>query len=124
MIDAKRNPNTTYRVDRRLDGIYLRTFPPAPERVAEAWYRMDQIPQWLIEAMALLDAAAPASIPDIGYRLGELVYWVEPPWRNTAGDRSTTILTESAVHRSCEIIYAKAEDETDEAWREAVREGT
>lgn len=118
MIDAKRNPNTTYRVDRRLDGIYLRTFPPAPERVAEAWYRMDQIPQWLIEAMALLDAAAPASIPDIGYRLGKLVYWVEPPWRNTAGDRIVADINARLALR------AKAEDETDEAWREAVREGT
>lgn len=118
MIDAKRNLNTTYRVDRRLDGIYLRVFPPAPRPVVEAWYRMDQIPQWLIEAMALLDAAAPARIPDLGHRLGELVYWIEPPLRNTAGDKITTILTESAVHRSCEIVYAKAADETDEAWRE------
>lgn len=115
MIDAKRNLNTTYRVDRRLDGIYLRTFPPAPTRVAEAWYRMDQIPQWLIEAMALLDAAAPAGIPDIGYRLGELVYWIEPPSHNAAGDRIAADINARLALR------AKAEDETDEAWREAVR---
>lgn len=92
MIDAKRNLNTTYRVDRRLDGIYLRVFPRAPRPVAEAWYRTDQIPQWLLEAMALLDAAAPANIPDIGHRVGELVYWIEPPLRDTAGDRIAAAL--------------------------------
>ena len=103
MIDAKRNLNTTYRVDRRLDGIYLKTFPPAPEAVAEAWYRMDQIPQWLIEAMALLDAASPARIHDLGHRLGELVYWIEPPLRNTAGDRIAAALdpnwSEALLHK-------------------------
>ena len=87
MIDAKRNLNTTYRVSRLPDGIHLKTFPQVPEAVAEAWYRTDQIPQWLLEAMALLDAAAPSSIPDIGHRVGKMVYWIEPPLRDTAGDR-------------------------------------
>ena len=108
MIDAKRNLNTTYRVDRRLDGIYLRVFPPAPRPVVEAWYRMDQIPQWLIEAMALLDAAVPASIPDLGHRVGELVYWIEPPLRNTAGDRIAAALD---PNRS-EALLDKWEDES------------
>lgn len=109
MIDAKRNPNTTYRVDRVFDdGIYLKTFPLAPEAVAEAWYRTDQIPQWLIEAMALLDAAAPASIPDLGHRVGESLYWIEPPSRNTAGDRIAAALD---PNRS-EALLAKWEDES------------
>lgn len=92
MIDAKRNLNTTYRVDRLSDGIHLKTFPPTPRPVVEAWYRTDQIPQWLIEAMALLDAAAPSNVPDIGHRVGEMVYWIEPPLRNTAGNRIAAAL--------------------------------
>lgn len=116
MIDAKRNLNTTYRVDRVFDdGIYLRVFPPAPRPVVEAWYRTDQIPQWLIEAMALLDAAAPASIPDIGHRVGELVYWIEPPLRNTAGHRIAEMLPPLGGNRGA-VLMSKAADE----WREKV----
>lgn len=109
MIDAKRNLNTTYRVDRLSDGIHLKTFPPAPEAVAEAWYRTDQIPQWLLEAMALLDAAAPSSIPDLGHRVGELVYWIEPPLRDTAGERIAADINARLALR------AKADGHTDEA---------
>jgi hypothetical protein len=109
MIDAKRNLNTTYRVNRLSDGIYLRTFPLGPEAVTEAWYRMDQIPQWLIEAMALLDAASPARIPDLGHRIGESLYWIEPPSRNTAGDRIAADINARLA------LIAKANDETDEA---------
>jgi hypothetical protein len=109
MIDAKRNLNTTYRVNRLSDGIHLKTFPPAPEAVTEAWYRMDQIPQWLIEAMALLDAASPARIPDLGHRIGESLYWIEPPSRNTAGDRIAADINARLA------LSAKADDETDEA---------
>ena len=109
MIDAKRNLNTTYRVDRLSDGIHLKTFPLAPEAVAEAWYRMDQIPQWLIEAMALLDAAAPSNVPDIGHRVGESLYWIEPPLRDTAGHRIAADINARLALR------AKADDQTDEA---------
>lgn len=117
MIDAKRNLNTTYRVSRLPDGIHLKTFPLAPEAVAEAWYRMDQIPQWLIEAMALLDAAAPASIPDLGHRVGELVYWIEPPPRDTAGHRIAALLS-PLDHNRGEALMGKATDE----WREITGE--
>jgi len=113
MIDATRNLSTTYRVDRRLDGIYLRVFPPAPRPVVEAWYRTDQIPQWLIEAMALLDAAAPASIPDLGYRVGELVYWIEPPSRNTAGERTAAALDPNLG----QVFIDMTTDKANEVWR-------
>lgn len=123
MIDAQRNLNTTYRVDRQHhDGIHLKTFPPAPEVVAEGWYRMDQLPQWLIEAMALLDAAHPEGIPDLGHKVGNTTYWVEPPTRNTSGARISALLTKSTLNRSCEIIMSKTMDEANEAFREAERE--
>jgi len=116
MIDAKRNLNTTYRLDRRLDGVYIRTFPPAPEAVAEAWYRTDQIPQWLLEAMALLDAAAPANVSDIGHRVGEMVYWIEPPLRDTAGHRIAAMLS-PLDHNRGEALLGKWTDESHEAVR-------
>lgn len=116
MIDAKRNLNTTYRLNRQPGGVYIKTFPPAPEAVAEAWYRTDQIPQWLLEAMALLDAAAPSNVPDIGHRVGEMVYWIEPPLRDTAGHRIAAMLS-PLDHNRGEALLGKWIDESHEAVR-------
>ena len=79
MIDEERDLNTTYRIDLHPGGIFLRTFPRVPQPVCDGWYRTDQIPQWMVEAIALLDAAYPSAIPDIGVRIGVRSYWIEPP---------------------------------------------
>jgi hypothetical protein len=78
MIDEQRNPETTYRVQRSNDlAVFVKSYPKVPSPVADGWYRNDQIPQWLVEAMALLDAAFPEPVLDIGRRLGDNTYWVE-----------------------------------------------
>ena len=117
MIDAQRNLSTTYRINRERGGALVRTYPPATDPVSQGWYRIDQLPQWLVEAMALLDAAHPEGIPDLGHRVGNTTYWVEPPTRGTAGERISALLTESSLNRSCQIIMSKAMDETNETWR-------
>lgn len=114
MIDARRNLSTTYRVNRERGGVLVRTFPPAADPVTEGWYRMDQLPQWLVEAMALLDAAHPEGIHDLGRRVGDTTYWVEPPTRDTAGDRIAGTVNDRLALR------AKADDEVNGAWREAL----
>ena len=78
MIDKQRNPETTYRVQRSNDlAVTIKSYPKVPSPVADGWYRNDQIPQWLVEAMALLDAAFPEPVTNIGRRLGDNTYWVE-----------------------------------------------
>ena len=78
MIDEQRNPETTYRVQRGNDlAVVVKSYPKVPSPIADGWYRNDQIPQWLVEAMALLDAAFPEPVTNIGRRLGDNTYWVE-----------------------------------------------
>lgn len=78
MIDEQRNPETTYRVQRSNDlAVIVKAYPKTPSPVTDGWYRNDQIPDWLAEAMALLDAAFPEPVPNIGRRLGDNTYWVE-----------------------------------------------
>ena len=78
MIDEQRIPGTTYRVQRSNGlSVMVKSYPKVPSPVTDGWYRNDQIPQWLVEAMALLDAAFPEPVPDIGRRLGDNTYWVE-----------------------------------------------
>jgi hypothetical protein len=78
MIDEQRNPETTYRVQRSNNlAVVVKSYPKVPSPVADGWYRNDQIPHWLVEAMALLDAASPEPVTNIGRRLGDNTYWVE-----------------------------------------------
>lgn len=102
MIDAVRNLDTTYRISRHSsEGVTLKTYPPSPSPVTDAWYRMDQLPQWMLTAIALLDAASPAGVEGLGHRVGEITYWIEPPPRDTAGDINRT--TASIVKKVDEI---------------------
>ena len=106
MIDTQRNLSTTYRISRHSsEGVTLKTYPPSPSPVTDAWYRMDQLPQWMLTAMALLDAASPAGVEGLGHRVGEITYWIEPPPRDTAGDRIADInrVTASIVKKVDEL---------------------
>lgn len=118
MIDAQRNLNTTYRVNRERGGALVRTYPPADKPVSQGWYRIDQLPQWLVEAMALLDAAHPEGIPDLGHRVGDATYWVEPPTRGTAGERIAAMVPAwdklAAMVNDRRAYRDKADDETNE----------
>lgn len=121
MIDAVRNLSTTYRLSRHsVEGVTLRVYPPASEPISEGWYRMDQLPSWMIEAIALLDAAHPGEVEGLGRRIGVDTYWIEPAPRDTAGDRIGALLTEKNLIRSWVVAFAKATDENEETWREAV----
>lgn len=105
MIDAKRNPNTTYRISRHSsEGVTLKTYPPSPSPVTDAWYRMDQLPQWMFTAIALLDAAWPAGVEGLGYRVGEITYWIEPPPRGTAGDRIAAKVNQAMMQRTIDEL--------------------
>lgn len=105
MIDAKRNLSTTYRISRHSsEGVTLKTYPPSPSPVTDAWYRMDQLPQWMIEAMALLDAASPAGVEGLGHRVGEITYWIEPPPRDTAGDRIAAKVNQAMMQRTIDEL--------------------
>jgi hypothetical protein len=57
--------------------VVVKSYPRVPSPVTDGWYRNDQIPHWLVEAMALLDAAFPEPVTNIGRRLGGNTYWVE-----------------------------------------------
>ena len=106
MIDGQRNPETTYRVQRSNDlAVIVKSYPRVPSPVTDGWYRNDQIPQWLVEAMALLDAAFPEPVPDIGRRLGDNTYWVEatdttPPEGAYAGLMRDIMLAQREHDRS------------------------
>lgn len=118
MIDAVRNMRTTYRISRHSsEGVTLKTYPTSPSPVTDAWYRMDQLPQWMLTAMALLDAASPAGVEGLGHRVGEITYWIEPPPRDTAGHRIAALLS-PLDHNRGEALMGKATDE----WREITGE--
>jgi hypothetical protein len=89
MIDQERNLQTTYRIERHVlegqDGVDVTAYPKTPTPTLEGWYRTDQLPQWLVEAMALLDAAYPGLVFNLGYRISDTTYWIEPVQPSTSG---------------------------------------
>lgn len=105
MIVEQRNLDTTYRISREdAEGVKLTIYPPNPLPVTEGWYRMDQLPQWMIGAMALLDAASPGVVGGIGQRISEITYWIEPPPKDTAGDRIAAFLRRPDPNRNGALI--------------------
>lgn len=111
MIDAVRNLDTTYRISRHSsEGVTLKTYPPSPSPVTDAWYRMDQLPQWMLTAIALLDAASPAGVEGLGHRVGEITYWIEPPPRDTAGDRIAALVSPLDINRITASIVKKVDE--------------
>lgn len=105
MIDAVRNLSTTYRLSRHsVEGVTLRVYPPASEPISEGWYRMDQLPSWMIEAIALLDAASPGEVEGLGRKVGEITYWIEPPPRGTAGDRIAAKVNKAMMQRTIDEL--------------------
>lgn len=82
MLDSERNPKTTYRVSQVGDLYVVTTYPKSPDPIAVASYRFDLLPQWLQEAMHILDWAHPEFIEGLGKRVGPTdtamaVYWIE-----------------------------------------------
>jgi hypothetical protein len=82
MLDPKRNPKSSYHINATLslppEYVNVTTYPPMPEEVHTGTYRRDVLPRWMLEAMALLDAGHPETIYNIGVRVGENSYWIEP----------------------------------------------
>jgi hypothetical protein len=82
MLDPKRDPKSSYHIipsmDLPLEYVCITTYPPMPEEVRTGTYRRDVLPRWMVEAMALLDAGHPETIYNIGVRVGENSYWIEP----------------------------------------------
>lgn len=82
MLDSERNPKTTYRVSQVGDLYVVTTYPKSPDPIATASYRFDLLPQWMQEAMHILDWAHPEFIEGLGKRVGRTdngtaVYWIE-----------------------------------------------
>lgn len=82
MLDPDRNYKTTYRVAVYPGGLYeVSTYPKAPGKIAVASYRFDLLPQWLQEAMHLLDWAHPEDVKGLGRKVGDKregeTYWIE-----------------------------------------------
>jgi hypothetical protein len=82
MLDPKRDPKSSYHINASSnlppEYVYVTTYPPMPEEVRTGTYRRDVLPRWMVEAMALLDAGHPETIYNIGVRVGENSYWIEP----------------------------------------------
>jgi hypothetical protein len=80
MLDPERNPKSSYHIrPAETPGlVYVTTYPPMPEELRAGTYRHDILPRWMVELMALLDAGHPETIYNIGVRVGENSYWIEP----------------------------------------------
>lgn len=76
MLDPQRNPKTSYRVMFTGDLYVVSTYPKSPDPIAVASYRFDLLPQWLQEAMHLLDWAHPEEVKELGRKVGD-TYWIE-----------------------------------------------
>ena len=77
MLDQERNPKTSYRVSPALGGLYVvSVYPKSPGPIAVTSYRFDLLPQWLQEAIHLLDWAYPEEVKELGRKVGE-TYWIE-----------------------------------------------
>lgn len=76
MLDQERNPKTSYRVMEQGDLYVVSTYPKSPGPVAVTSYRFDLLPQWLQEAMHLLDWAHPEEVKELGRKVGD-TYWIE-----------------------------------------------
>jgi len=113
MIDEERDLNTTYRLSKHsAEGVTLKTYPPSPSPVTDAWYRMDQLPKWMITAIALLDAASPAEVEGLGHRIGEITYWIEPPSRGTAGDRIAAKINQAMMQKVIDELQMRINEKT------------
>lgn len=58
MIDAERDPTTTYHVVPEPSGLYYITvYPRNPKPLAHRRYRVDVLPEWMLEGIRLMDIA-------------------------------------------------------------------
>jgi hypothetical protein len=82
MLDPERDPDASYHINtnpvKNPGLIDITIYPKTPGDVRSGLYRRDVLPRWMIEAMALLDAGHPEQVHDIGVRVGENSYWIEP----------------------------------------------
>lgn len=82
MLDPERNPKSSYHINTAPslppEYVFVTTYPPMPAEVFNGTYRRDVLPRWMVELMALLDAGHPETIHNIGVRVGENSYWIEP----------------------------------------------
>jgi hypothetical protein len=82
MLDPERNLKASYHINTTpLDNpglILVTTYPKSPDKLQMGYYRRGALPRWMIEAMALLDAGHPEQVYNIGVRVGENSYWIEP----------------------------------------------
>jgi len=92
-MDQVRNPRTTYRVVYvpkypyvpvesdlptvgELESWYeIHTYPPKEESLTKRVYRFEAMPEWMQEALHLLDWGT--EVHGIGRKVGQ-TYWIEP----------------------------------------------
>jgi hypothetical protein len=82
MLDPERDPESSYHINTAPPDysglVQVTTYPKSPDKVQIGFYRRGALPRWMIEAMALLDAGHPEQVYDLGVRVGENSYWIEP----------------------------------------------
>lgn len=84
LIDAKRNPRTSYRI---LGGyindgeqLYeITTYPKPPEPISQnSFFRFDVLPEWMQDCMRILDVAGDGvRVDGIGAKFGTVTYWLD-----------------------------------------------
>lgn len=97
MLDPQRIITTTYRFKTiEPDYFEVTTYPRYPSLVVDSVYRFDVMPDWMQDAIRMLDAAGDGHpVNGLGRRVGG-VYWVEAEL-----EKETTGLRERPVDVTC-----------------------
>lgn len=81
IIDPKRCIQTTYKLtcmpDVRNDTFDVTVYPRSPAKIAQAFYRLDVLPEWVRHYIRVMDIAGCGYVVDsVGRKIGN-TYWIE-----------------------------------------------
>lgn len=73
----ERNHDWLYRIKKEEDGLYVVIVYPSDKAVPVSKLRVDILPEWMRDAMRLLDLAGTGhKVNGVGVRYGEDFYWI------------------------------------------------
>lgn len=86
MLDPQRIITTTYRFRVTEPGYFeVTTYPKYPSLVVDSVYRFDVLPDWIQDAIRMLDAAGVGyPVDGLGRKVGD-TYWVEAELEEITG---------------------------------------
>ena len=74
---ATHKPDWLYRVKKEDDSLYSVTVFPSSKTIPVLKLRIDVLPEWMKDAMRLLDLAGTGhKVNGVGVRYGEEFYWI------------------------------------------------